>query len=112
MESRKAALFAAEILNNRKAEDVMVIDIGEKSSFADFFILASGNSERQIGTLAGYVEDGFAENDIDIKNIEGRKESGWILMDCGDIIVNILTAEMRGKYSIENLWADCEVIGR
>ena len=110
MNSKKTALLAAEILDGKKASDVIIIDISEKSSFADYFVIAAGRSERQIGTLADYVEEGVAKEGICAKNIEGKKESGWILMDYGDMIVNVLTEEMREKYNIESVWADCEVI--
>ncbi len=101
--------MAARILNNKKGIDIKIIDIGEKSSFADYLVMASGTGERQIGTLADYVEDGLAGEGVTVRNIEGKKESGWILMDYGDIIVNILTREMRERYNIEKVWADCDM---
>ena len=60
--------------------------------------------------LTQEVEDSLAEEGLTVKSIEGKKESGWILMDYGDMIVNILTAEMREKYNIEKIWADCEML--
>ena len=56
------------------------------------------------------MEDALAQEGVLVKNIEGRKDSGWILMDYGDIIVNVLTSEMRERYNIEKVWADCNVI--
>lgn len=110
MSSKILARKAAGILEKRKGEDILIIDIGEKSSFADYFILASGGSERQIGSLADDVEDALAEDDMLAKNIEGTKESGWILMDYGDIIINVMTRDMRERYNIEKLWADCNYL--
>ena len=109
LDSRETAIMAARILNNKKGIDIKIIDIGEKSSFADYLVMASGTGERQIGTLADYVEDGLAGEGVTVRNIEGKKESGWILMDYGDIIVNILTREMRERYNIEKVWADCDM---
>ena len=108
MDSRDFAITAARALDKKQAEDVLVIDIGEKSSFADYLILASGSNERLIAALVDDAEDQLAKEDLIVKSIEGTKESGWILMDYGDIVVNDLTKDMREKYNIEKVWADCE----
>ena len=110
MNTKEIALLAAKVLDEKKARDIVIIDISEKASFADYFVMASGGSERQIGTLSEDVDDKFAEIGIEPKSIEGQKTSGWILMDYGDVIVNILTAEMRGRYNIEKVWGDCTFV--
>jgi len=110
MTSKEIAMLSAKILDKKKAFDIAVIDIGTKSSFADYFVLASGNTERQLGTLRDEVEDQFAKEGFIVKSIEGKQTSGWILMDYGDVIVNILTVEMRERYSLEKVWGDCEII--
>lgn len=110
MNSREYAVTAAKALDQKHAEDVLVIDVGEKSSFADYLILASGSNERLIAALTDDVEDQLAKEDLLVRSIEGTKESGWILMDYGDMIINVLTKDMREKYNIEKVWADCETI--
>jgi len=110
MDNKSFALDAANALNVKKAEDIKMIDVAEKSSFADYLVIASGGSDRQVGALADAVEDRFAEQGVLPKGIEGKPESGWILMDYGDIIVNIFSREMREKYNIEKVWGDCTVI--
>ncbi len=110
MKNKEIALKAASILQNKKAIDVVAIDITEKSSFADYFVIASGGSERQVGTLTDEVEDQFAKEGIPIKSVEGKKTSGWILMDFGDVIVNIFTVEQRDRYNIEKIWSDCSFL--
>jgi len=109
MNSKEMAMLSAKILDKKKALNIAVIDIGTKSSFADYFVLASGNTERQIGSLRDEVEDTFAKEGLIVKSIEGKQTSGWILMDYGDVIVNILTSEMRERYSIEKVWGDCGI---
>ena len=99
----------AELLNNKKAEDIVVIDIAEKSSFADFLVVASGTSDRHIESLIDDVEDLAAQDGVPTKGIEGKNGTGWILLDLGDVIVNIFSREMRSKYNIEKVWADCEM---
>ena len=110
MESKELILEVAKALDAKKAADIVVIDIAEKSSFADSFLLASGRNERQIAGLADEAEDCMAKLEMAPKSIEGKPASGWILMDYGDVITNILTKEMREKYNIERVWGDCEII--
>ena len=110
METREQALTAAKALDAKQATDIVVIDIAEKSSFADYLVLASGSNERLIAALTEEVEDKMAKEGILARSIEGTKESGWILMDYGDVIINILTNEMRDRYNIEKVWADCEKV--
>lgn len=109
MSSKDIAMKLAELLNSKKAEDIVVIDIAEKSSFADFLVVASGTSDRHIESLIDDVEDLAAQNGVPTKGIEGKNGTGWILLDLGDVIVNIFSREIRTKYNIEKVWADCEM---
>ena len=109
MSSKDIAMKLAELLNSKKAEDIVVIDIVEKSSFADFLVVASGTSDRHIESLIDDVEDLAAQDGVPTKGIEGKNGTGWILLDLGDVIVNIFSREMRTKYNIEKVWADCEM---
>jgi len=110
MDNKGFALEAASVLVNKKGLDVMVIDIAEKSSFADYLVVATGGSDRQVGALADAVEDKFAELDLLAKGTEGKPNTGWILVDYGDIIVNIFNKEMREKYNLEKVWGDCNFL--
>ena len=110
MNNKEFALLAAKTLSDKKAADILAIDITEKASFADYLIVATGNSERQVNSLVDDVEEAFAKEGLFVKNIEGKQNSGWVLMDFGDIIVNVFTKEMREKYSIEKVWGDCSFL--
>ena len=110
MTNREYALLAGKVLSDKKGQDIVIIDIQEKATFADYFVLCSGTSERQIQTLTDEIEDQFAKEGLLVKNIEGKQNSGWVLMDFGDIIVNIFTKEMREKYNIEKVWGDCSFL--
>ncbi|MCI8609117.1 MAG: ribosome silencing factor [Firmicutes bacterium] len=110
MNSKEYALLAGKILSDKKGQDIVIIDIGEKASFADYFVICAGTSDRQIQSLTDDVEEGFAKEGLLVKSIEGRQGSGWILMDFGDVIVNLFTREMRDRYSIEKVWGDCKFI--
>ncbi|MGI6733144.1 MAG: ribosome silencing factor [Anaerovoracaceae bacterium] len=107
MNNKEIALKTAAVLSAKKAKDLMVIDVTERSSFADYLVLATGSSERQVGTLVKEVTDELGKEGIFAKNVEGKQSSGWILMDYGDIIVNIFTEEQRNHYNIEKIWGDC-----
>ncbi|MDD6191234.1 MAG: ribosome silencing factor [Firmicutes bacterium] len=107
-EQRERAEKIASVLSEKKGIDINIIDVSPKSSFADYFVICSGGSERQVASLVEAVEDCMEPQGVFPKNIEGRKSSGWILMDYGDVIVNVLTPEMREKYNIEKIWGDCE----
>lgn len=110
MNNKDLAMKAATLLLKKKALDVVIIDISIKSSFADYFVIASGNSERQIGTLSDEIIEQLAKEGVFAKSIEGKKSSGWILLDYGDVIINIFSIEQRERYNIEKLWGDCAVI--
>lgn len=107
MEPKELALKIARLLDEKKAIDVTVIDISPKASFADYFVMASAGSERQMDSLVDNVEDVLEPMGIFPRSVEGKKSSGWILMDYGDIVVNVMTGEMREKYNIERIWGDC-----
>ena len=108
IEAKKMALDIAKLLDEKKAMDVAVIDISPKASFADYFVMASAGSERQLDALVDNVEDALEPQKIFPKSVEGKRSSGWILMDYGDVVVNVMTVEMREKYNIERIWGDCE----
>lgn len=108
MTSKEMAMKAANALLDKKGRDVLLIDISTKSSFADYFVLATGGSDRQVDTLVEEVEDRFSQEGIEPKGVEGKNGSGWVLMDFGDIIVNTFTQEQRERYNLEKVWGDCQ----
>ena len=110
MKNKELALKAVHILDQKKGQDIVCIDITSKASFADYFVIASGNTERQVKALCDEIDDEFSKDGIFAKSVEGQASSGWILMDYGDVIVNVFTADMRDKYNIEKVWGDCEFL--
>lgn len=110
MTNKEYAMLAGKVLSDKKGRDIVIIDIQEKASFADYFVICSGTSERQIQTLSDEVEERLIEEGLVLKSIEGKHGSGWILMDFGDIIINLFTEETRERYSIEKIWGDCKFI--
>lgn len=109
MTSKEMALLAAKVLDEKLGEDIVIIDVAAKSSFVDYLILANGRNQRQVAALSDDVEEAFAKEGLDPKGIEGKGGTGWVLMDMGDVIVNIFEKELREKYSIEKVWGDCTI---
>jgi len=110
MENREIALLAAKVLDEKKAYSITVLDVTEQASFADYLVIATGASERQIHALTSEVDDRLAKEGVYSRDAEGRPESGWVLMDYGDIIVNVFSPEMRTKYALERVWADAKLL--
>lgn len=110
MNNKEIALHIADILDEKKALDIVILDIGEQSGFADYFVIATAINQRNMRTLCDEVEHKLSEMNIMVRSIEGKDSSGWLLMDYGDIIVNIFTAEERNRYQIEKIWNDCSAL--
>jgi len=108
--NRELAMNAAQIISAKKGENVTVIDISRQSSFADFFVNATATNERQLGALIDEVEDRFAKEGVMPRAVEGQPSSGWMLMDYGDVIVNVFLPLQREMYQIEKIWSDGELV--
>lgn len=98
--------IALKALEDKKGEDIKVIDISEVSVLADYFIIASGTNRSQIQALTDNVEEQLGRADYQVKQIEGYDTANWILMDFGDIIVHIFDKENRLFYDLERIWRD------
>lgn len=92
----------------KKGIDIKVLDINGLSSIADYFVIVSGNSVRQVSALADEIEEKMDEKGINLENIDGKTTSRWILLDYGDIIVHVFHKDEREYYDIERLWSKDE----
>ncbi|MDO4481289.1 MAG: bis(5'-nucleosyl)-tetraphosphatase (symmetrical) YqeK [Bacillota bacterium] len=109
MDNKSAAWKIAEVIDSKKGQDIVLIDISKTSGFADYFVITHAPSDRLMKTIADEVEDKLAELGIFLKHSEGKNGTGWILMDFGDIIVNVFSKEQRERYNLEKLWGDGEI---
>ena len=100
------AVLAVEALEDKKAEDITIIDISEVSVIADYFIIAGGNNKSQIQALSDVVDEKLGRAGLPLKQIEGYNYANWILLDFGDIIVHIFDKENRLFYDLERIWCD------
>ena len=110
MTNQEIALKIAKLLDERKASNIVVLDVANKSSFADYLIIATGNSDRQLRGLISEIDEKLAEDGILARATEGDASSGWVLMDYGDSIVNIFSPDMRTRYNLDKVWGDCPTV--
>ncbi len=103
-EDRSLALAIADILSDTPAADTLVLDISAVSSFADFFVICSGENERQVRGIAGAVRDRMSDVGVHPRRTEGEAASGWILIDYSHVIVHVFDVGQRAFYQLESLW--------
>lgn len=106
MEAKEMAKLAIAALEDKKAEEIKVIDISHISTIADYFIISSGNNKAQIQTLTDHVAETLGKAGHPERHIEGYQNANWILMDFQDIIVHIFDRENRLFYDLERIWQD------
>ena len=107
---KEMAKKAIEALEEKKAEDIRVIDISEVSVIADYFIIANGNNRNQIQALSDAVEEKLGRSGYLMKQKEGYDSANWVLLDFGDIIIHIFDRDNRLFYDLERIWLDGKVI--
>lgn len=110
MTSKEMAKSAIAGLEDKKGDDIKVIDISNVSVMADYFIIASGKNRNQVQAMASSVEEKLHEEGIKPRQIEGYQTANWILMDFNDIIVHVFNEEDRLFYNLEKIWLDGKVI--
>ena len=99
-----------KLIDAKKGDDIVILDLRGISSVADYFVIASGNSDRQVVAIADHVEDELAKNGIYTKYKDGMKTGRWVVMDYLDILVHIFHKEEREYYNLERLWNDAKKI--
>lgn len=104
--SRALALAAASAAADKKAQDITILDLGDLLGITDYFVIVSAANERQLGTVASEVERSLKAGGRAPERREGAKETGWILLDYGDVVVHAFTGEQREFYRLERLWSD------
>ena len=107
MDSKKLALECRELADNRKAENIVVLDVAEISSIADYFVIASGTSEPHLRAISDEIADKLRQqHDIRPRAIDGTLQAGWLVLDYFDVIVHVMRADVREHYDLEGLWGD------
>lgn len=104
-ESRSLALRSAEILSETPAANTLVMDIHELTPYADFFVICSGENERQLRAITNELLEEMAEDGMRPKRTEGDAAAGWTILDYGDVVIHIFDEDQRAFYRLEELWS-------
>jgi len=104
--SRPRALMIARAGLDKKAEEVLVLDVRGLTSYADYFVLMTADSERQAGAIADHVDETLKASGASKVGVEGYEAGRWVLVDYGDVVAHVLNREARELYDLEGLWAD------
>ena len=104
------AQIACKAIDDKKGQDIKVIDIHTVSVIADYFVIASGTNSNQVQAIVDNVEEQLGRAGFEAKQIEGNRNSSWILMDYGDVIVHVFDEENRLFYDLERIWRDGKVL--
>ena len=110
MNNNGIAKLAITALEDKKAEDIKIIDISEVSVIADYFIIANGTNRSQIQTLSDHVQETLGKAGVPLKQVEGYENANWVLLDFHDVIIHIFDKENRLFYDLERIWRDGKLI--
>ena len=110
MNSKEIARLACEAMEDKKAQDIKIINIEQVSTLADYFIIASGANRNQVQAMADNVDEVLGRAGVEPKQMEGYQSANWILMDYRDVVIHIFDEENRLFYDLERIWRDGENI--
>lgn len=108
--AKELACEIAKVLDSKKARDIKIIHVEEKTVIADYFVICTGNSSTQVKALAGEVEFKMEERGVSPYNVEGRDNNSWIIVDYSHVLVHVFSRESREFYNLDNLYGDAEEI--
>lgn len=108
LDSLEFARYIVDVVEDRKAEEITLLDLRPDAVMADFFVICNGTSDRQLRALMEYVRSGVKQDYAGKVpySVDGTPESGWVLMDYGDVVVHLFRREQRDYYDIEGLWRE------
>ncbi|WP_394233031.1 ribosome silencing factor [Niallia oryzisoli] len=109
MNERQLLEVAVKAADDKRAEDIVVLNMKGISLVADYFVICHGNSDKQVQAIAREMKEKVEETGLSIKRVEGFDEARWILVDLGDVIAHIFHKDERSYYNLERLWGDAPV---
>jgi ribosome-associated protein len=111
MDSKKLALLCRDLADNRKAENIMVLDVRKISTVTDYFVVASGTSEPHLRAIMDEITDKLrAEHNLRPRAMDGTLQTAWVVMDFFDVIVHVMRTDVRERYNLEGLWGDAPLV--
>lgn len=109
MSERQLLTTAVKAADDKRAEDIVVLNMQGISLIADYFIICHGNSDKQVQAIARELKEKVAEQGHTVKRLEGFDEAKWVLVDLGDVVVHIFNRDERSYYNLERLWGDAPI---
>jgi len=107
MDSRKLASLCRELADNKKAEDIVILDVRQLSSVTDYFVIASGTSEPHLRAIVDEITEKLRdEEQLRPRAIDGTYHAAWVVLDYFDVIVHVMRHDVRERYDLETLWGD------
>jgi ribosome-associated protein len=107
MDSRKLALLCRELAENKKAEDVVILDLRKLSNITDYFVICTGTSEPHLRAIVGEIEEKLHEDyHLKPRGTDGSIHTSWVVLDYFDVIIHVMRGDVRQTYNLEDLWGD------
>ncbi|MFC0277335.1 ribosome silencing factor [Enterococcus devriesei] len=106
IDSKKMLEIAVKAADSKRAVDIVALDVTQVSLLADYFMICSANSDRQINAIVDEILDKEEEAQVEVKRVEGKDGGKWVLIDLGDLIVHVFSPSEREFYNLEKLWSD------
>ncbi|MGE5699236.1 MAG: ribosome silencing factor [Deltaproteobacteria bacterium] len=108
--TRDTLLRCARLAHDKKAADIRALDVRERATFTDFFLLCSGTSDRQVSAVAHHIEESLRKDGVRPLGVEGIREGRWVLLDYGDFVVHVFLSSVREFYNFDRLWGSAPEI--
>ncbi|WP_066367937.1 ribosome silencing factor [Neobacillus fumarioli] len=106
MDNQELLKIAVKAADDKRAEDILALDMKGISLIADYFVICHGNSDKQVQAIAGEIKEKAEENGFSVKRMEGFEEARWVLVDLGDVVAHVFHRDERSYYNLERLWGD------
>jgi ribosome-associated protein len=111
MDSKKLALLCRELADNKKAEDILILDVRKLSSVTDYFVIATGTSEPHLRAILEEITDGLVKgHGVSPQAVDGALQTAWMVLDYFDVIVHVMRRDIRERYNLEGLWNDAPAL--
>ncbi|HIW69780.1 MAG TPA: ribosome silencing factor [Candidatus Limosilactobacillus merdipullorum] len=110
MDSKKTLELVVKAADGRRAEDIVAMKVDQISPMADYFVVMTGGSNRQVQAITNAIVEMAHEHQIEIGSVEGKNAAQWVLVDLGDVVVHIFREETRHFYNLEKLWSDAPLV--
>ncbi len=105
-DAKKSVLLCVNTLLEKKAKDLVIINVKEISSFADYLVICSGTSDRQVRALSSFIQEKLKKSGMLPLGVEGEDHGQWVLVDYADVVIHIFLEPIRELYDLENLWME------